>query len=617
MNNKKVFAILLIVAAVLMIGAGALIAAILLQPEDIILNNTVIVLPADATEVEKTAASELNTYFGKITGTELSVVTEGETAVTAGIYIGTTQFAAANKVTYPEAKFNEGWAIKAVNGNLVVIGGRERGVLYGVYHLLEDEFGVRWWTYWEEYVPSTPVLTIAGNFKNSGKPALVWRDMHGGRTSIGETNLFCVRNRLNGDTANAPMTHGGEEAFGLLAHVHTFNRYFDINDFRTNPEWFAYVNGGRISTGQLCLTNEGLIEEMAKRVMVSIERSYAAADAAGEKRPQLYDISPNDQEEHCSCENCTKARNEKGPSGLLIDFINKVAAKVAPVYPDAYIETLAYATYIDIPLDGTKPADNVVIRLAISGRDALHGLNHEYNEKTVQQIKDWVSITKEGQLYLWDYNVFYNNPGVAPMVMDYAENYQLLNELGIDGYFGEQENPIMADFWDMQFWMNAKLMENPNLDEETLLNDFLNGYYGAAAPYIREYLDMMNKKANATLVRMGFSAGTINAKWLGAEEMVKGQELIEKALKAVGNNPDLQRRVRQVRNALDRMLLERYDYFVEQATAKGLTIAYSELEVCQRIVDVLEEQIAFRGAYDYDAEHYLDVYKSRLNKLLD
>ena len=616
MNNKKIVAILLIFAAVLIMGAGAFLAVTYLQPEDLVLNHMQIVLPAEPTVIEQTAANELNAYIGKITGTELSVVKEGQTQVTAGIYIGNTQFASANKVTYPEAQFEEGWAIKAVGGNLVLTGGAARGVLYSVYHLLEDGLGVRWWTYWEEYVPTMAEARIAGNYKDSGKPAFVYRDIHGGRTSIGQTNLFCVRNRLNGDSSNAPAEYGSEESFGLLAHVHTFNRYFDINDYKTNPEWFAYVNGARIAYGQLCLTNDGLVEEMSKRVLTSIERSFAMADATGAKRPLLYDISPNDQEEHCNCENCLLARKEKGHSGVLLSFINKVAANVEKVYPEVFLETLAYANYIDMPLDGTKPADNVVIRLAISGRDGLKGLEHEYNDKTVQQIKDWVSITKEGQLYIWDYVVFYNNPGVQPMVLDYSENFKLMQELGVDGYFGEQENPIMCDFWDMKFWINAKLAEDPTLDEDTLLNDFLNGYYGEAGPYLRQYLELMHEKSNASLIKMGFSAQTLAPKWLSLEDMLKAQELMEKAIAAVGSDSEMLRRVRQCRNALDRVFFEKYDIFEEEAQKQGITLPSTKIEVCQRVIDILEEQIQWREVYDYDAAMYLDTYKREMTKLL-
>ena len=616
MNNKKLFTILMIIAVVFMLAAGTLLAVVLLQPEDFVINNMQIVLPAEPTVYEQTAADELVSYIQKITSARLPVVNEGSAEVTAGIYIGNTQFAAANKVKYPEAQYNEGWAIKAVKGNLVLTGGDGRGVLYSVYHLLEDEFGVRWWTYWEEDVPEVSVLTLAGNYEKSGKPAMAFRDVHGGKTSVTEVNLFCVRNRLNGDTANAPAEYGGEEAFGDPAHVHTFNRYFDINDYNAHPEWFAYVNGSRISNGQLCLTNEELMEEMTLRVLKSIETSYAKADAKGINRPRYFDVSPNDQEDHCGCAECIAERQKKGHSGLLLSFVNAVAANVAEVYPEVFIETLAYQSYIEAPIDDTKPADNVVIRLCLSERDVLHDLNHENNQSTVKQIKNWVAITKDGQLYVWDYCVFYMNPGVSPTQMNYSENFKVMQELGVDGYFGEMENPIMTEFWEMKFWMTAKLAEDPSLDENKLIDEFLNGYYGAAGPYLRQYLELVHSKSDPYTPHWSYMSETMSPRWINVETMIQAQGIMDQAMAAVADDDTLLRRVRHSRFALDRVFVERHEYYAEEAAEKGLKLPFTALEVCQRIVDVMEEQNQWRGEYDYDVLSYLDIYKRKLNVLM-
>ncbi len=617
MNVKKVLAIVMIVAAVLMMAAGTVLMLPYLQADDLVINNMQIVLPAEPTTYEQTAAEELVTYIQKITDVRLTVVYEGIANVGSGIYVGNTQFAAKHNVKYPEATFNEGWAIKAVKGNLVLCGGDGRGVLYAVYHLLEDEFGVRWWTYWEEDVPTKDVLTLAGNYKKSGKPAMAYRDVHGGKTSVSVENLFCVRNRLNGDTANAPAAYGGEEAFGAPAHVHTFNRYFDINDYNAHPEWFAYVGSGRISNGQLCLTNQELIEEMSNRVLASIEKSYAEADAAGTNRPRYFDVSPNDQEEHCSCQDCLALRQKSGPSGALLSFVNAVAAKVGEVYPEVFIETLAYMSYIEAPTDDTKPADNVVIRLCLSDRDVLHSLEHENNQSTVNQIKDWVKITKDGQLYVWDYCVFYMNPGVSPTMMNYSENFEIMAELGVDGYFGEMENPIMVDFWEMKVWLTAKLAEDPTLEEDALIDEFLNGYYGAAGPYLRQYLELVHSKSDAYTPHWTYMSETMSPKWINMETMLQAQELMDLATAAVNGDETLLRRVRHARNALDRVFVERHEYFMEEAEENGLVVSFTALEVCQRIVDVMEEQNSWRGEYDYDVLSYLDSYKRKLNVLME
>jgi hypothetical protein len=65
----------------------------------LILEDMPIVLPAEATDVEKTAARELQHYLKEMTGSASSVVTEG-VAMESAIYLGATDFAEAGNVTY-------------------------------------------------------------------------------------------------------------------------------------------------------------------------------------------------------------------------------------------------------------------------------------------------------------------------------------------------------------------------------------------------------------------------------------------------------------------------------------------------------------------------------------
>lgn len=621
--KKTTILVLLLAAAVLLLAAAGVMLHMMMPPQeetkppvdDLILDTMQIVLPAESTAVEQTAANELQTYVKRISGTELEIVTEGSTEAATGIYVGATDFAAANEVTYPETTFQEGWAIKAVGQNLVVTGGETRGVLYGVYHLLEDVLGVRWWTYWEEYAPLMDDCRVPGDIDVSKAPALDYRDIHGGPVAFWEDNVFCVRNRLNGDGSNAPMEYGGEEYFGKPAHVHTFNRYFTQSDFDAHPEWFAYYNGGRISTGQMCLSNEELVAEFTNRVLKSIAESYAVADAEGINRPWLFDVSANDLPQFCTCESCYASQKEHGKSGDLLIFVNKIAEGVAEYFPEVYIETLAYWQYVDAPLDDTKPAENVIIRLADTDMDVLHSLNHFNNEKTLQRIKDWNELCSEGQLHIWDYNVFYDQGAFAPNPYKYFENFQIYAELGIKGYFGEQEGCISTDFWDMKFWILAKLCEDPYQDQEALINDFVNGYYSDAGPFIRQYLDMAYEKVEASSAYWTFGAVTISPRFMSVDQIIAAEDYFDQALAAVEGDATLEMRVRHARSALDRVIHANFEDYEEAAAEKGLTLGFTQKEVCQRLVDCLEEQVELRGEYDAEGNSTLDIYRRELEKL--
>jgi hypothetical protein len=146
--------------------------------------------------VERSAASELQTYIHKMTGVSLSIRTEGQQSGSC-IYVGATRNASLKGVTYPTVgdENGEAWAIQAVDGDLFLCGAPARGPLYAVYHLLEDVLGVRWWNYWEESVPTGNAI-VPADYYDSGVPAMEYRDVF--LWPLQPKNRFAVRNRLNG-----------------------------------------------------------------------------------------------------------------------------------------------------------------------------------------------------------------------------------------------------------------------------------------------------------------------------------------------------------------------------------------------------------------------------------
>ena len=60
---------------------------------------------------------------------------------------------------------------------------------------------------------------------------------------------------------------------------------------------------------------------------------------------------------------------------------------------------------------------------------------------------------------------------------EYAKN-------NVRGIFWEHEYPESSDMHQLKVWLEAKFMENPDLDAEALIKDFCNGFYGAAGKHI-------------------------------------------------------------------------------------------------------------------------------------
>lgn len=55
-----------------------------------------------------------------------------------------------------------------------------------------------------------------------------------------------------------------------------------------------------------------------------------------------------------------------------------------------------------------------------------------------------------------------------------------------------------GDLNELKDYVMARLMWDPTLDDKAVVAEFLAGYYGAAAPYVRQYMDVMVGEITAT-----------------------------------------------------------------------------------------------------------------------
>ncbi len=561
-----------------------------------------IAIPVNAKVPEKTAANELSTYIKKSTGVQLKIVTES-TVNKKAIYIGNTRFAKQNKVV---VKSPEAWRIKTVDNNIILTGGSPRGTLYAVFHFLEDIVGVRWWNPWEESVPSRKTLSI-GQLDMAGKPSFEYRDIYDGEIKHHSPNY--VRNRLNGHFAAKKVTgYGGGFNYGPPYHVHTAGHYLPASEyFDKHPEYFSLIKGIRVPNGNLCLTNKEMISLLIEKVKANIRTSYAEADAQSVPRPVMFSISQNDCPYACECDSCSSVANKSGQSGLNITFVNAIAEAVGKEFPEVRIDTLAYWQLIDPP-KGVVPAKNVSIRFAYMNRDILHNMLHKNNTEGLNQLKEWVRITPI--LNIWDYCVIY--PGNAPLASAFnmPEDYRLYKSLKVRGIFSEFECPISSDFWDMNTWIYAKMLEDPSKNIDKLIKTFTDGYYGQAGKYIRQYLQLVRTCTNNSMEKGEFGQDTTLLKYLNTDTVLKAEALFNKGLKAVEGNAVFTRRIEHARTALDRFIVLRYSRLA--ATDKAFPIARDT--AIKRLVDSLNAQIELRHAQNWDT--LTDPAASQIKKYL-
>ncbi len=555
-----------------------------------------IVVPQNPAPVEQTAAEELQLYISKTLGVILEIKTETE-SIGKGFYIGHTGYA---KVAEILGDAKENWIIKMHNGNLVLTGGvnrGDRGIIYAVYHFIEDVLGVRWWNRFEEYVPNLSELSVDADFYKTGTPAFYFRrifshapipDFYYEARNRG--NVIMSDDELPDDIYNESVARlGGALHMGRPDHCHTLGRYYPAEEyFDKHPDWFAWsaFQNKRISYGHYCLTNEEYIEAMIAKLMGFIEEDQEIAKRTGMEPPVFYSLSfPDSTEGFCQCEKCKKLLETSGPSGYALNFVNKIARAVAEKYPDVKIETLIYSVYLDKPLDETVQEKNVIIRLAQVYVDIIHGIHEKGNAWYLQLLKDWSTICKKtgSELHIWDYmyNLFFDLP--APVANRLSDTFKAFYEYGVTGIFVENEIPT-ADMWELNQYLLLHLQEDPYADTDALIEDFMSKFYGSAAPYVKEYYNELVRASKENDYSVFCIIESVHFNYLDAKTVKRGMELLEQAMEAVRGDSVFEGRVQYMQTILTASLLIKYYDLQKNAALFGDTFEYDREALRKRVI---------------------------------
>ena len=570
----------------------------------------VIVLPDTATPVERTAASELQSHLLKVTGARLPIIAEADVPGNAPrIVVGDSPLARRLLGGLDPAKLApDAIVIKTVGDNLVLVGHPRRGTLYAVYTFLEDMVGIRWWTTTATRIPKRPTLAIAA-CNVTYAPKLAYRAaryfvLHDETSAFepraeehetARPGVFPTRLKLNGYDPYAgysiPAEYGGRDS--LLGWVHTFydnetllppvisstsSSPSKLNGlmppakyFKEHPEWYSLWKGKRRDKGgQLCLTNEEMRRELVRNVLDQLRKNPDAT---------MISVSQNDNSNWCQCDRCREAEErEGGLSGLLITFVNSVAEKVEREYPTVFVQTLAYQR-TRTPPKSVRPRHNVIVQLCSLECSFAEPLDAgEQNRHFYEDIEGWSRIA--ARLYIWDYVSnfqcgfipFPNMHVLAPNLRCFVKHHAVgVFEQG-DG-FALHRGRIgpTGEFVRLRVWLLAHLLWNPDADEKQLVNEFLTGYYGAAAPYLSEYLSLMSSAVRRSGTYLGYYSGNTKdtTKWLTLDDLSRATRLFGDAVDAVQNDPVLCERVRRERLPVDVVWLQRYDEFKHQAVREG------------------------------------------------
>lgn len=491
-----------------------------------------LIIPDEATLVEKRAATLLKSSLEKMTGGTFPICLEAEVAVQKAddgtamlrdsdsrswrhaLWIGNTKYAVENGLRTSHLQ-PEGYQI-VTRGPWLFIQGRDmapnqvavQGTYFAAASLLERHFGFRWLWPGEAgtIVPQSKRVELPP-IHEQDEPALPKRtirnmavnDRAGVGLEILKINASDYRNTL--DLCATWLANQRTGSSISLAYGHAYDRWYD--EFGAeHPEWFALQpNGSRQQNpvrARLCKSNPAVAHQAALQVL---------ADYARNPNLDCASISPNDGGPNnwfCMCEECRKLDPENGPPVTLlfardgkrfeqvypsltnrfVTFYNRIAEEVVKTRPDARMGAYAYSAYRDVPLGITLHPSIVV---------GFVGLVYDNDTQRKQDLARWDGWCSHASRLLLRPNAFHAGDAL-PMIYPHR--------LAADVKHCYQTGMIAADFdslvgnWaaeGLNYYVLAKLLWDPALDVEAIIKDYCENGFGPAAEPVSRYFKAMEE----------------------------------------------------------------------------------------------------------------------------
>ena len=469
------------------------------------------------------AATELKDYVQKISGAELKIIKEKK-ATGKNIYVGKSKAVDALKVSAAGLE-KEGFIIRTVNGNLILLGHDEAGTLFAVYTFLEDQLGVRW--LWPgklgEVVPVNKSITVAAINKTE-EPHYKWRS----RMSMNENDVW--RNKITSDTMVQEVElwekrnkWGGMKIYG----GHSLSEIFPPEKYaKSHPEYYALANGVRDAPGpnydykhgsQVCTTNPDVIR-------IACEWANKFFDDHPDYDAVNMSMNDGGGLGYCQCASCTAlddGRKIEAPldsdesisrdpsknvviTDRIFTYINQIAEAVQKKHPGKYIMCFAYSQY-------KRPPKNIVLNPMVIPQytqwSAYSHANAAIKAQHERIAKAWGAAANRMAIY--EYYINGSWPSLHRVTPGlFAENIKELYKDGVNLYYTQAGTEFAVN--GISYYVAGKLLWNTSQDENKIMDDYYKKGFGKAAKYIRNFNTRMEEAwKSATKDGKDVTAGTL------------------------------------------------------------------------------------------------------------
>lgn len=395
---------------------------------------------------------------------------------------------------------DDAFQIRTEGGRVVITSGGMMGLRFGFYELMQ-RLGCRFWAWDDEVIPRHPEIQVPP-LDVTWTPSFLIHDLMNKEAST-ENNDFAFK--LRGvSSVQFTGNHNIQPMLRKFADAHP-EEVFPLVKTRDKATGTVTKEVREFNNIHYCYSAPSIAEALAEALEKEVIKRK------GNLRNIIYFAGMGDGAgDFCECERCTKIYEEEawtnpdskklpGYSATVLRMVNRAAEILDQKYPGIQVGTFAYMS-LESPPGKTVPRKNVSIYLPRLRHSAATSVDDPKGENRTfwLNLQRWAEIAS-GRLDVWEYGANYANfllPYPALSIM--ADNIKAYHKAGVRGLMIQGNYATMGgDSVVMNNWVWSRLMSNPSLDTAKLTEEFIEGYYGPAAPEIREYLKVLEGSLQA------------------------------------------------------------------------------------------------------------------------
>lgn len=532
------------------------------------------VVVAGDNEVLAAAVEDLVAYVRKATGADLEVHRGRADRPGPTLHLGETEHFPATEAARQAIEL-DGVLVQRVGEDLILAGTMPQGTANGVWTILQDQFGVRWYYAGElwEIVPGGDALAIRLT-PNHGPEAYVENPSFPMRRLWGDppSPAFGRRMRLTQQGVRIPFQ-------GTSHHL---NRIVNPEQHGDKPEYFAYFDGRRHVEYDVhpCFTHPDMFD---------IFMDYVRQGNAS--------FGVNDNLTACRCDRCLEVDGDSEPymgmwnfSESYFQLIRRVAEQTAKEFPERRLGVFAYQVTNSPPRTVDHVGENLDVTLC---QDTSQYFDAQQKRIDEAMAVEWTR--KAGGVAFYDYiGLSCWTPRYFPTLL--AGQIRHLARLPIVSY--GTHNGTMPESSMPMFYLYYQMLWNADLDGERLVAEMIRDLFGDVAEDLGRFYDhwercWMRQEQGRWLFGIDNLPGEMEIYTL--EDILEGKAILEQARQTTRDD-DVRRRIE--------MMLDYFRFSVVTTRAWYTSRQAMEASPPERPEEAIAMSDAVREAWNAFEERY-------------